>query len=253
MIGSNTTTNEENYLLQKFARTVSADQQYRSRADGGLCQHLRVATGGTRAAGSESARCSEGAGDSADWRQSDRRASAAGVGDPHQRAAEQGPALCCEHRRHQAGAASEGNARRAGKRIREDGWHIWQATMPRLNDSAFREAVLAEESLVVIFGSEFAGSDLDALVRWGFGRAGVKFAYLGDHANSRGAADMGLVPGSAAGLCASEHSGRVCSGVCGHAGSTGQNEARDAGGRAGCAAGGGCESGWRVSDLDQAR
>src|SRR6202012_2626581 len=63
-----------------------------------------------------------------------------------------------------------------------------------INDAAFRDAVLGEDSLVVIFGSEFAGNDLEALVKWGLGRAGVKFAYLGDHANSRGAADMGLFP-----------------------------------------------------------
>ena len=29
---------------------------------------------------------------------------------------------------------------------------------------------------------------------WGLKRANVRFAFLGDHANSRGAADMGLFP-----------------------------------------------------------
>jgi NADH-quinone oxidoreductase subunit G len=62
------------------------------------------------------------------------------------------------------------------------------------NDSDFAKAVLAEESLLVIFGQEYRGSQVEALVAWGLKRGNVRFAYLGDHANSRGAADMGLMP-----------------------------------------------------------
>ena len=36
-IGGNRLTNEEAYLLQKFARIGVADEQYRSSSDGGLC------------------------------------------------------------------------------------------------------------------------------------------------------------------------------------------------------------------------
>ena len=54
--------------------------------------------------------------------------------------------------------------------------------------------MLAEESLVVIFGQEFRGAAVENLVAWGLKRGNVRFAYLGDHANSRGAADMGLFP-----------------------------------------------------------
>jgi NADH-quinone oxidoreductase subunit G len=53
---------------------------------------------------------------------------------------------------------------------------------------------MAEESLVVIFGEEFRGQAVADLVSWGLKRGNVRFAYLGDHANSRGAADMGLFP-----------------------------------------------------------
>jgi NADH-quinone oxidoreductase subunit G len=62
------------------------------------------------------------------------------------------------------------------------------------SDSDFRKAVLAEESLVVIFGEEFRGTALESLVGWGLKRGNVRFACLGDHANARGAADMGLLP-----------------------------------------------------------
>ncbi len=63
-----------------------------------------------------------------------------------------------------------------------------------INNSAFREAVLAEESLLVVFGAEYSGAQLAELVAWGLKRGNVRFAFLGDYANSRGAADMGLLP-----------------------------------------------------------
>jgi len=63
-----------------------------------------------------------------------------------------------------------------------------------IDNKAFREALLAEESLVVILGSEYHGKQLEDFVTWGLKRDGVRFAYLGDWANSRGAADMGLLP-----------------------------------------------------------
>jgi NADH-quinone oxidoreductase subunit G len=62
------------------------------------------------------------------------------------------------------------------------------------NQSDFAKAVMAEESLVMIFGQEFRGEAVASLVEWGLARNNVRFAYLGDHANSRGAADMGLFP-----------------------------------------------------------
>jgi NADH-quinone oxidoreductase subunit G len=62
------------------------------------------------------------------------------------------------------------------------------------SNSDFSKAVLAEESLLVIFGEEYRGAQVEALVAWGLTRGTVRFAFLGDHANSRGAADMGLLP-----------------------------------------------------------
>jgi NADH-quinone oxidoreductase subunit G len=64
------------------------------------------------------------------------------------------------------------------------------------NDStaAFRDAIRKEESLVIVFGSEYRGRDIQALVDFGLSLPNTKFAALGDYANSRGAADMGLLP-----------------------------------------------------------
>jgi len=57
----------------------------------------------------------------------------------------------------------------------------------------FRNAVKGEKELIVIFGSELRGEDIGVLVEWGSAQ-GAKFICLGDYANSRGAADMGLYP-----------------------------------------------------------
>ncbi len=50
-----------------------------------------------------------------------------------------------------------------------------------------------ETGLVIVFGSELRGGDVKALVNFGLAQ-GAKFICLGDYANSRGAADMGLYP-----------------------------------------------------------
>src|SRR5208283_4357156 len=56
-----------------------------------------------------------------------------------------------------------------------------------------RDAIKNEKGMVVIFGSELRGSDVKTLVDFGLAQ-GAKFICLGDYANSRGAADMGLYP-----------------------------------------------------------
>jgi NADH-quinone oxidoreductase subunit G len=47
---------------------------------------------------------------------------------------------------------------------------------------------------LIVFGQEFHAEQIEALVAWGSKRGNVRFAFLGDHSNSRGAADMGLLP-----------------------------------------------------------
>ena len=57
----------------------------------------------------------------------------------------------------------------------------------------FRDDVKAQPNLIIIFGSELTGSDVSALVKFG-SAIHARFICLGDYANSRGAADMGLYP-----------------------------------------------------------
>ena len=59
---------------------------------------------------------------------------------------------------------------------------------------ALRDKLRGEKNLVIVFGAELRGSDLSNLVKFGSTISGAKFVCLADYANSRGAADMGLYP-----------------------------------------------------------
>ena len=59
---------------------------------------------------------------------------------------------------------------------------------------SLRDKLRGEQNLVIIFGSELRGNDLSNLVAFGSGISNAKFICLADYANSRGAADMGLYP-----------------------------------------------------------
>jgi len=59
---------------------------------------------------------------------------------------------------------------------------------------ALRDKLRGEQNPVVVFGSELRGDDLASLVKFGSEISAAKFVCLADYANSRGAADMGLYP-----------------------------------------------------------
>ncbi len=60
--------------------------------------------------------------------------------------------------------------------------------------SALRDELRKETGLVIAFGSELRGAQIASVVNFGLSVQGAKFICLGDYANSRGAADMGLYP-----------------------------------------------------------
>ncbi|HXX23314.1 MAG TPA: NADH-quinone oxidoreductase subunit NuoG [Terriglobia bacterium] len=63
--------------------------------------------------------------------------------------------------------------------------------------SSLREKLRKESDTIIIFGDEIQGAAIRDLVRWGLTLPGrTRFIALGDYANSRGAADMGLLPGT---------------------------------------------------------
>jgi NADH-quinone oxidoreductase subunit G len=60
--------------------------------------------------------------------------------------------------------------------------------------ATFRDTVKSSENLLILIGSELRGAELKRLIDFGLTLPGAKFALLADYANSRGAADMGLLP-----------------------------------------------------------
>jgi NADH-quinone oxidoreductase subunit G len=59
---------------------------------------------------------------------------------------------------------------------------------------ALREKIHAEQNLVIAFGSEIRGHEIQKLVNFASALTGAKLICLGDYSNSRGASEMGLYP-----------------------------------------------------------
>jgi len=75
-----------------------------------------------------------------------------------------------------------GESANVGESTNKDAW------------AALRDKLRGEQNLIIIFGSAMIGADLASLVNFGSAISGAKFICLADYANSRGAADMGLYP-----------------------------------------------------------
>ncbi|HVO62920.1 MAG TPA: NADH-quinone oxidoreductase subunit NuoG [Terriglobales bacterium] len=203
VIGSNRTTNEENYLLQKFARVVLRTNNI---------DHHRTADFPAFAAalaGKQDA--------TATMRDVYNAPAILLIGnDP----TNQHPLLAWQIRNNvrlhrsrlyvinsepiklrrqatmfaQLPAGAEGRAATflSGEDSTVDGLLTESTTADQWR--AFREKLRGEQNVVIIFGSELRGKDIATVVKFGSGLAGAKFVCLGDYANSRGAADMGLYP-----------------------------------------------------------
>jgi NADH-quinone oxidoreductase subunit G len=59
---------------------------------------------------------------------------------------------------------------------------------------ALREKIHAEQNLVIVFGSEIRGHEIQKLVNFASALTGAKLICLGDYSNSRGASEMGIYP-----------------------------------------------------------
>src|SRR5262249_28590021 len=71
---------------------------------------------------------------------------------------------------------------------------LQSAELTRQSLTELRNTLRGEKGLIIIFGSDLQGTDVEALVKFGSGIPDSKFICLGDYANSHGAADMGLYP-----------------------------------------------------------
>jgi NADH-quinone oxidoreductase subunit G len=188
IIGSNRTTNEENYLLQKFARTVIGTNNidhHRTADYVALATSLAgttTATGGTRFA---SQHCVEKS-----------PALLLVGGDPTNEAPLTAWNIRTNVRLNKARVYIANHKDIKLKRqakafapVAEFGYAAFIDSLTQDND--FSTALKAEEKLVVVVGNELRGGDLASLIK---ALPHAKFALLADYANSRGAADMGVLP-----------------------------------------------------------
>jgi NADH-quinone oxidoreductase subunit G len=202
VIGSNRTTNEENYLLQKFARTVLGTNNIDHHRTADFAAFARALAGKTNA--------------TATMRDVATAPAILLIGnDP----TDQHPLLAWNIRTNirlnhgklyvanaqpiklrrqatnfvQVGAGKEG---KFAAFLNGDDAAAGSLTSPSVTNDTLkklRDEIKAVQGLVIIFGSEVRGADVAALVKFGTG-INAKFICLGDYANSRGAADMGLFP-----------------------------------------------------------
>jgi NADH-quinone oxidoreductase subunit G len=216
VIGSNRTTNEENYLLQKFARTVLGTHNIDHHRTADYAAFARAVAG------------------KKDITATTRDVAAASAilligNDP----TEQHPLLAWNIRSavrlnqaklfvvgsreiklcRQATACINVTAGREGKLVaflNGDDATAGTLTAAGVSNDAlkqFRDQLKAQKNLIVIFGSELQGADIASLVNFGAG-IGARFICLGDYANSRGAADMGLTPDLLPGYVATANAGK---------------------------------------------
>ncbi|HLH36748.1 MAG TPA: NADH-quinone oxidoreductase subunit NuoG [Alloacidobacterium sp.] len=196
VIGSNRTTDEEAYLLQKFARAILGTNNIDHHRTADYASFVTALAGKS--------------GRTASLRDTATAPAILLLGN---NPTEQHPALAWNLRsnvrlnraRIYIANHAEIKLRRQAKAFLQIPQESYASLVQYLagNDSAisandqtaaFRDAIRKEESLVIVFGSEFRGRDIQALVDFGLSLPNTKFAVLGDYANSRGAADMGLLP-----------------------------------------------------------
>ena len=183
VIGSNRTTNEENYLLQKFARTVIGTNNI---------DHHRTADFVTLATALQGT-----TGKFASQRDVEKAPALLLVGgDPTNQAPLTAWNIRTNVRLNKArlyvANHEEIKLRRQAKafvQVAQFGYGAFVESLGADND--FSNAVRAEEQLIVIIGNELRGGELANLIK---ALPNAKFALLADYANSRGASDMGVLP-----------------------------------------------------------
>jgi NADH-quinone oxidoreductase subunit G len=182
VIGSNHTTNEENYYLQKFARQVLGTNHIDHHRTGDVVTLIDALSGATG-----------------------KLATVADLYE-HKAIAVLGADLALEHpllswqvranfRHHQAHVYAV-----TAQPVREDKYAAAKVRAAGAGEmiealESLRDKLKAEPNLAIVFDDSFRGEDIRKLVAFGesLGIA-VKYIALVDYSNSRGAVDMGVTP-----------------------------------------------------------
>jgi NADH-quinone oxidoreductase subunit G len=181
VIGSNHTTNEENYFLQKFAREGLGTKNIDHHRTGDLAGLFDALAGRTNALAA--------AGD---------LYTAKAVLIVGSDLSQQHPLLAFQIRANYRHHGAHIYAVTVGP-VREDAQAAASVRVERGRELAgvesLRERLAKEENLVILFGDAIQGDALKKLVAFGDSLGiPVKYVCLVDYSNSRGAFDMGLVP-----------------------------------------------------------
>jgi len=181
VIGSNHTTNEENYYLQKFVRECLGSNNIDHHRTGDVTTLVDALSGTTGKLAT-----------SADFYE--KKAFlilGADLSVEHPFLSFQ---IRANHRHHHAHVYAV-----TAEPVREDNYAVKSIRQPRWSEfqalAELRDALAAEPELVIVFGDSVKGDDVRRLVEFGQS-LGIPVSYcaLVDYSNSRGAIDMGLVP-----------------------------------------------------------
>jgi len=181
VVGSNHTTNEENFYLQKFSRECLGTNNIDHHRTGDVTTLLDALSGTSGQLAT-----------AADFY--DRKAFLIIGADM---ALEQ-PFLAFQMRASGRHHEARVYTITAGS-VREDNYAVKSVRKPRFTElealPELRDALKAESELVIVFGDSVKGADVRRLVAFGESLGiPVKYCALLDYSNSRGAIDMGLVP-----------------------------------------------------------
>ncbi|HKD10066.1 MAG TPA: NADH-quinone oxidoreductase subunit NuoG [Bryobacteraceae bacterium] len=181
VVGSNHTTNEENFYLQRFVRECLGSNNIDHHRTGDITT-LIDALSGTKGRLANSADFYE------------RKAFLIIGADLALEQPFMAFQIRANHRHHGARVYTV----TPGK-VREDDYSVKAVRAPKGSESdalpSLRDALAAEPELVIVFGDSIRGADVRRLVEFGES-LGIPVSYcaLLDYSNSRGAIDMGLVP-----------------------------------------------------------
>jgi len=181
VIGSNHTTNEENYFLQKFARQGLGTKNIDHHRTGDLATFFDALSGKNAALAT--------AGDL--YTAKAVLVVGADLAQQHPLLSYQARANFRHHNAHiyavTSGPVREDNQAVASVRVAAGG------ELPGVE--SLRDKLKAESDLVIVFGDSIQGEGVRRLVAFGDSLGvPVKYVCLVDYSNSRGAFDMGLIP-----------------------------------------------------------
>ncbi len=184
VIGSTRTTNEDNYLLQKFARVVLGTNNIDHHRTADLPAFAAAAHGKSNL--------------TASMRDVATATAILLIGnDP----TEQHPLLAWQIRSNvRLNSARLYVVNDSDIKLRRQATEFVQIAPGKYNEfvsqnlGALRDKLRAERNLIIIFGAEVFGKGVEALTKFAASITGAKLICLADYSNSRGAADMGLYP-----------------------------------------------------------